>query len=842
MIKKAQCIFLFILLLSGISLRAAEDVDSLQRLVLHSENDSIRQEVLLKLAFEIKDIYNEKAINYAERALEIAKNKKDKNKTAFIYTRIGQIETIAGNFQKAIHAYKNALGYYIGYSEKHPANHGNLRSMAQAHIGLGRVYQLMGEPETALNNFNKAEKIYENLKDKKGIALSLIEKGNTFRNQLNYQAARDAYLQALTQGANKISPAQKADIYNKIAFTFELAGDQAEAQNYFQRYIRQVNQTADPFEQANAYNELGSYYLRINLTEKALEYFSDALQLAMSSNNNEATEVAAVNLSDLYTLSGNYKKALENHIIYTSARETNSYKAKREELKLLEVKNKLSQNENQIEFAHKLYQEERLKNRNALYFIILITATLVIVLVLVFLLYRQNRKNKNVLYLLSEQNQQVQQKTEEIRMQNIRLEQINRDLNVSKQKAEESTTSKSLFLANMSHEIRTPMNGIIGMANELKNTTLNSEQIEALNIITISAENLLTIINEILDFSKIESGKLELESIQFDLYQEMKSIISLLSLKSKEKGLELLSEIDPYVPRYLVGDPVRLKQVIINLVNNGLKFTEKGGVRVNIMVMDHISRTTILRIEVIDTGIGISENEKRKLFHSFSQSDPSFTRKYGGTGLGLAISKNLVNLMNGEIGVESELGNGSKFWFTARFTDGTAPPSYIPRKEPYKIYARVPDFNKQKKELTKDAATKNSAISSPSNAQSPEEIERKRVLLIEDNMINQKVAMSVLKKKGFEVSVAENGKVGFEKYQADSYDFILMDIMMPVMDGFEATRSIRKYEQEKKLKPIKIIAMTANALKEDREKCLAAGMDDYISKPFKPQDLTAKLQ
>ncbi len=842
MIKNAQLIFLFVFLLSGICLPAAEDIDSLQRLVLHAQNDSIRQEVLLKLAVEIQDSYTEKAVDYAERALDIAKSKKDKNKAAFIYTRIGRIETIAGNFQKAIHAYKNALGYYIGYSEKHPADHSNLRSMAQAHIGLGRVYQLMGETETALNNFTKAEKIYENLKDKRGIASSLIEKGNTFRNQLNYEAARDVYLEALTQGTNKISPAQKADIYNKIAFTFELAGNQAEARNYFQRYIRQVNQNADPYEQANAYNELGSYYLRINLTEKALEYFSDALQLAMSSNNNEATEVAAANLSDLYTLTGNYKKALENHIIYTSARETNSYKAKREELKVLEVKNKLSQNENQIEFAHKLYQEERLKNQNALYFIILITATLVIVLVLVFLLYRQNRKNKNVLYLLSEQNQQVQQKTEEIRMQNIRLEQINRDLNLSKQKAEESTTSKSLFLANMSHEIRTPMNGIIGMANELKNTTLNSEQIEALNIITISAENLLTIINEILDFSKIESGKLELESIQFDLYQEMKSIISLLSLKSKEKGLELLSEIDPYVPRYLVGDPVRLKQVIINLVNNGLKFTEKGGVRVNIMVMDHISRTTILRIEVIDTGIGISENEKRKLFHSFSQSDPSFTRKYGGTGLGLAISKNLVNLMNGEIGVESELGNGSKFWFTARFTDGTAPPSYIPRKEPYKIYARVPDFNKQKKDVTKNDIPENKSKSIPASTQNPLKNERNRVLLIEDNMINQKVAMSVLKKKGFEVSVAENGKVGFEKFQANIYDFILMDIMMPVMDGFEATRTIREHEKNNNLKRTKIIAMTANALKEDREKCLAAGMDDYISKPFKPQDLTAKLQ
>ncbi len=839
MIKKAKLIFFFFFLLSGIWLPAAENIDSLQRLVLHAQNDSIKQEVLLKLAIEIQDIYNEKAIDYAERALDIAKSKKNKNKEAFIYTRIGQVETIAGNFQKAIHAYKNALGYYIGYSEKHPADHRNLRSMAQAHIGLGRVYQLMGETETALNNYTKAEKIYENLKDKRGIAASLIEKGNTYRDKLDYKSAQEAYLNALAKGNNRLTPKQIANIYNKIAFTFELAGNQTEAQNYFQRYIRQINQNADPYEQANAYNELGSYYLRGNLTEKALEYFNDALQLAMSSNNNEATEVASANLSDLYTLTGNYKKALESHIIYTSARETNSYKAKREELKLLEVKNKLSQNEDQIEFAQKLYQEERLKNRNALYFIILITATLVIVLVLVFLLYRQNRRNKNVMYLLSEQNQQVQQKTEEIRMQNIRLEQINRDLNISKQKAEESTTSKSLFLANMSHEIRTPMNGIIGMANELKNTTLNSEQIEALNIITISAENLLTIINEILDFSKIESGKLELESIQFDLYQEIKSIISLLSLKSKEKGLELLSEIDPYVPRYLVGDPVRLKQVIINLVNNGLKFTEKGGVRVNIMVMDHISRTTILRIEVIDTGIGISENEKRKLFHSFSQSDPSFTRKYGGTGLGLAISKNLVSLMNGEIGVESELGNGSKFWFTARFTDGTAPPSYIPRKEPYKIYARVPDFNKQKKDITKNNKPENSSKNIPPSAQNNE---LNRVLLIEDNMINQKVAMSVLKKKGYEVSVAENGKVGFEKFQANTFDFILMDIMMPVMDGFEATRSIREHEKNNNLKRTKIIAMTANALKEDREKCLAAGMDDYISKPFKPQDLTTKLQ
>ena len=835
--KIKHTIVVLLIILCNAAISDESRIDSLQNIVMQEKNDSLQQSALLSFALEIKDIFNEKAAEYADKAIKISQNAGNKEKMAHAFVVLGEIQASGNNFQQAIHSYKNALEYYIDLSEKHAGDTDNLRAMAQAYYGLGKVYQMMGEHETASLNYNKAETVFSKLQDINGQSQAQIAKGNSFRDQLKYEEALKAYFAALELQKSKPFSQEQAEIYRKIAFTHSLMGQTNKAIDYYNEYIRIENKLSKPERIARAYNEVGGFYIRLNQTNKALQYFNDALQIAMSINNNTEIEVASSNLSDIYAQMGNYKKAFDNHIIYSGAREFNSFKNKREELRILEMKNDLYRTESKNLFTEQLYKEEQLKNRNAFFVILILTSAFVIVLVLVFLLYRQNKKNKNVLRLLSEQNNEVQQKTEEIRMQNIRLEQINRDLNLSKQKAEEATNSKSLFLANMSHEIRTPMNGIIGMANEMKNTQLNNEQYEALNIITVSAENLLTIINEILDFSKIESGKLELESIQFDLYQEIKSLIALLSLKSREKNLELLSEIDPYVPRYLVGDPVRLKQIIINLVNNGLKFTEKGGVRVNVVVVDHISRTTIIRVEVIDTGIGITENEKQRLFHSFSQMDASFTRKYGGTGLGLAISKNLVQLMNGEIGVESEYGKGSKFYFTARFTDGVPPQGYIPRREPLKIYARIPELKKTRREFYPENQPVQKMEQKDTN-----KAEGLRILLIEDNLINQKVALSVLKKQGHSVEIAGNGKIGLEKYIEGSFQIILMDIMMPVMDGFEATKKIREYESENGHKHVRIVAMTANALKEDREKCLAAGMDDYISKPFKPKELAEKIR
>jgi len=381
-----------------------------------------------------------------------------------------------------------------------------------------------------------------------------------------------------------------------------------------------------------------------------------------------------------------------------------------------------------------------------------------------------------------------------------RIEQV---LIESRKRAEELASQKQQFLSSMSHEIRTPLNAVIGITHFLLEDDPNPEQQEKLRTLKFSADNLLSLVNDILDHSKIESGKIVFGREQFDLRDRLTGIHEVMKVKADRKGIDLNLKIDKKLPQAIIGDPVRLNQILLNLVSNAVKFTEKGKVDIYAKMLGSTKDHIEAQITVADTGIGIPPDQLDRIFETFTQADEKILNTFGGTGLGLAITKKLVELQGGSIDVESELGEGSKFTFRMSFK-------------------RVGEAGISKEEvITKESRKEHS-------------IQGANVLLVEDNPINQKIASQFLNNWGAQVTVAENGKIALDKVAYKSFDFILMDIQMPVMDGYETTRAIRAIEDDY-FRNIPIISLTADAFSEVRDRVLDAGMDDYVTKPINPE-------
>ncbi len=647
--------------------------------------------------------------------------------------------------------------------------------MARIQNNLGILYKNLNDLERSLEFHSKSLETKRILGDDLGIARSLNNIGEIYLINGEREVAKVNFEESLELMLALNFREGLAAVYNNLGEVYKQQDDIERAIQFHQLSIEIEKELGNPVGVGFSYLNIASLFLLIDQPIIAIANYQEAITVFELTNNLLGLQSAYNNIATTYAEIEEFEKSLEYFQLYSSVKDSIVNVESNQRIAELQTQFETEKQKQEIALLNEkaLVQEEKLAEEVRNRNLLLIILMLLISIGVILVLNIQAKRKANE--LLIEQGKKI----------------------------EEAAMLKTQFLSMMSHEIRTPMNAVVGMTNMLMNESPREDQIKYLETLSFSSNNLLSIVNDVLDYSKVEAGKIELEHIDFQLLYLLSNIHQSFYNQSIQKEVYLKFEHDEKIPDVINGDPTRLTQILNNLISNALKFTEKGSVSVQVSLEDQTENDALVNFKVTDTGIGIPDDKMESIFETFTQADAEVSRKYGGTGLGLPITKKLVELYGSEIKVVSTVGKGTTFSFTIRFEKGD--------QNRFLVNNQV--------ELTTDNP-----------------LDNKKVLVVEDNQVNIQVIKLFLNKWGIEPIISTNGEYALETYNNQDIDVILMDLHMPVMDGYKTTKKIRELEKESQ-KKTPILALTASNVFEEHEKAIEAGVDEIIPKPFNPSQL-----